>query len=158
MTWTYSGNPLASTKDAVRFELQDTVASRPLMQDEEIDYYLSLYGQLYTGVTMVAAELADLLAGRFASEVSISGDGVTASFDQLQDKYTKLAVSLRERYARTQGVGVAPYVGGIDRFEAPDYTLKPRDFTIGMHDNPEAGDQSVPDATADSVFPDPSCP
>lgn len=43
MSFTYSGDPSASKLDAVRFALGDTDASQPLLQDEEINYLISMY-------------------------------------------------------------------------------------------------------------------
>ena len=41
MTWSYSGNPLSSSVDAVRFYLQDVDEDNAMMSDEEILFLLS---------------------------------------------------------------------------------------------------------------------
>lgn len=38
MSFTYSGNPATSKIDLVRFTLGDTSSTKPLLQDEEINY------------------------------------------------------------------------------------------------------------------------
>lgn len=142
MTWSYT-NPSASPKDEVRYWLQDTVSTRELMQDEEIDFMIERYAVRYGGSNvMVAAYCADTLAGRFASEVSINADGTSIGLNELQQKYTTVAQALRDQYQRESGLGLQPYVGGITRFEAPDFDVKEPVFGVGMDDNFEAGKQN----------------
>lgn len=61
MSWSYSGNPSASTLDQCRFILQDTVEAEPIMQDEEIQYLIDTYGdnenELYYNLFARAATL-----------------------------------------------------------------------------------------------------
>lgn len=44
MSWTYSGNPQNSLLDECRFLVGDTNQSEPIMQDEEIQYIISEFG------------------------------------------------------------------------------------------------------------------
>lgn len=44
MTWSYSGDPSSSLIDEKRFELSDTNADEPIMQNEEIEYLINKYG------------------------------------------------------------------------------------------------------------------
>jgi hypothetical protein len=44
MSWTYSGDPNATQKDALRFLIGDTRENEPIMQDEEIQYLVAMYG------------------------------------------------------------------------------------------------------------------
>ena len=41
MTFTYSGTPSASQRDAIRFLLNDTDSTDVLLQDEEISYLIA---------------------------------------------------------------------------------------------------------------------
>lgn len=43
MTWTYGADPENSNLDAVRLIIGDTDSNNPLLQDEEINYYLTKY-------------------------------------------------------------------------------------------------------------------
>ena len=54
MSFSYSGDPSASTLDAARFLIGDTDADSPIMQDEEIQYIIDTHGN-----------------GKFTSTVSI---------------------------------------------------------------------------------------
>ena len=38
MTWSYSGDPASSDRDAIRFYIGDTDTTLQLLQDEDIDF------------------------------------------------------------------------------------------------------------------------
>lgn len=144
MTWTYSGNPSSTPVDEQRFLVGDVDNDRQLLQNEEIQYWLDKLGPAYgDSPLMSAAYLADTIAARFAAEVSQSGDGVNVAADQLQEKFTTLAVSLREQHARLAGVGAGPYMGINDLTNDP--YQRPGWASLGQHDNPEAGTQDTAD-------------
>lgn len=44
MSWNYSGNPADSKKDQLRFLSGDTNEHEPILQDEEIQYLITEYG------------------------------------------------------------------------------------------------------------------
>lgn len=145
---TYSGDPARGTVDAVRSMLGDTGGDDNatwLLTDAEITYFDSLTDPVFKSPVMTAAVCADIIAGRFAGEVSISADGVSVSGQQLQDKYTQLAASLRQLYKTISAAGGLPLVGGIDAFRIVDRTVAPFNFGVGMHDNRRAGYQTNPD-------------
>lgn len=140
MTWSYSGDPSASPQDEVRFYLGDVDASRPLLTDEAIAFEISRKQALYSSLHPIAADLAERIAASAASYVATSGDGVSISADQLQQKFTALAQSLRDEYTRVAGAGVGPYVGSNDM--TIDQSINNGWAGIGMHDNPAAGNQN----------------
>jgi hypothetical protein len=142
MAWTYSGDPTTNSKDAVRFLLQDTDQAFQLMQDEEIAYVAGVSTPIYGADDFMTASIcADIVASAMAREISISADGVNAGADQLQAKYEQLAKNLRRMRDRIQGVGGVPFVGGVDRFCPPDFSIKALNFGIGFMDNFRAGQQ-----------------
>jgi hypothetical protein len=142
MTWTYDGDPTADDVSAIHYLVGDTDTGRQLIQDEEIQFWINTVGPIYGSNHMTAAYCAESIGARFASEVAISGDGVSVSADQLQTKFDQLATALRAQYARLQGAGAVPYVGGIETFPSYDPNVKAFQFGIGMHDNLAAGDQA----------------
>lgn len=157
MTWTYSGDPSTSELDAVRFALGDTDTSFQLMQNEEINYVIALADPIYSNNFMTASICADLIANSLAREISISADGVTAGADQLQAKFQLLASNLRKMYDRIAGVGAQPFVGGVDVFCPPDFSVKPLVFGKGFTDNLRAGQQNYGDL-GDYVYEYPETP
>jgi hypothetical protein len=140
VTWTYSGDPSTSDKDAVRFDLQDTDASTPLMTDEEIAYLLTTWMPRYDSTVGVAAEAAQRLANRYAGVVDIVADGVRASVSALAANFRQMAADLRATYSRLQSAAEID-IDNLMYGHQLDPGLKPLIFSVGMHDNPEAGQQ-----------------
>lgn len=130
--FSYGGDPSTGGTDEVRFLLHDTDAANPLLQDEEIQYVLDRQQDAYGDPLMAAAICADLIAGRYAGEVSINADGVTYSGDQLQTKYQGLAAALRATFKQLASAGGGPTFG---------QTRRPSSFARGMHDNLWGGNQ-----------------
>ncbi len=141
MTWTYSGDPSSSDKDEVRFLVGDTDTSDQLVSDEEINYALAVWLDLYGTKYWVAAVVAENIAGKFTRETSYSADGVSVNLSELQNKFVERARQLRAAH-HSLLIGGIPDVGGISPYEQLDFMTKPLDFGTGMHDNYEAGSQA----------------
>lgn len=132
MAWNYSGNPASSSKDIVRFLVQDVDAARPLAQDEEIAWALT---EEPSSVYLAAALVAEALAGK-PGVVSSKGVGdLSLAYDP--EFYRQLAVTLRRRVAARWA---APYAGGISK---GDKSRQEQDsdrtgpvFTRGLHEHP----------------------
>ena len=60
MSWSYSGDPASTERDAVRFWVQDTDSAVPLLSDQEIDYLLGMWMPQYGSVIFTAATAATL--------------------------------------------------------------------------------------------------
>lgn len=135
-TWTYSGNPSSSTRDAVRYHLGDTDPGDQQMSDAELDYLITDWSLVSTSARLIAADAAENLANRFSREVTVSGDAVTAQLQELAGNYRALAASLRAQDANRNLAG--PDIG-VDIDSVPDPTVRPLNFAIGMHDNKRAG-------------------
>lgn len=143
MTWSYGGDPAGSDVDEIRFLIGDTDSSRQLMQDEEIQYWLSQLETVYDSPLEVAAFCCDTLAVKFAKEVAQSGDGVNVAAEQLQQKMEEAADRLRTQRGMLQGAGAGPYIGSNDA-ETSANELQGW-AKIGQHDNPRAGSQDLSD-------------
>lgn len=153
MTWSYSGDPGDSTKDAVRFHMQDTDSTDELMTDEEIAYLIDQWYDKYPSPIFVAAMACETLSAKFAREVSVSADGVSVGAQELQTKYSELAASLRDQYK--MGVdGGAPESFGNNWGEEFDQSIKPLSFSVNQFDNPQVGGQNY-GGTSRSAADDP---
>ena len=141
MTFTYSGNPSNSPLDEVRFYIQDTNTSDQLLSDEEINYLIAKWYPVYVSFILVAANACDIISSKFAREVTYSADGISVGANELQQKYTLLAKSLRDQYKMEQSPGGAPDVGGIMYGEEFDPSIIPLTWSKGMNDNYRAGRQ-----------------
>ena len=140
MTFTYSGDPALSARDAVRFYSQDTDVNDPFLSDEEIDFLISSWEHLTDSPVYIAAVACDNIAAKFTREISYGADGVSVNASELQTKYQNLAASLREAY-KAYSITGGPDVGGVLVGEVYDASIKPLTFAKGMHDNIAAGQQ-----------------
>lgn len=105
--WTYSGDPAASNKDAVRFLSGDTSTGSQKLTDSEIAWALS---QESDDTYRAAALTLDALASKKSDEADMSVGDLSIKASQKADSYTKKAKSLR---ALSIGRGVSIFAGGI---------------------------------------------
>ena len=112
MTWTYSGNPDDSTKDAVRFLTGDTDASDELVSDEEIRWTEKqagdgeIYAAAWRVMLSIAAKfsrLADQTVGELKVSLSQKAKGAMGQANEL-----------KALLAREDNVPV-PTAGGLSR-------------------------------------------
>lgn len=91
MTWTYSGNPASSDRDAVRFLVGDTDTTDQLITDEEIAYLLSVYSEAPNAAVGAARSIAAKFA-RFSDQARTVGNlSLSESFSQKSEQYHHLA-------------------------------------------------------------------
>lgn len=136
MTWTYSGDPSASPKDAVRFLLGDTDSTFTLtLSDSEIAFLLTSWD---SDTYDAAAAGAEQLAGQFAKEVQYASDDVTFGGDDLQAHYMMLAQQIRTLKKRL-GRLAAPFDGSA---WCQDWSERVDKIRIGITDNRRDGANS----------------
>lgn len=137
MTWEYSGDPTTSTKDEVRFLMQDTDDADHLVEDEEIDYLLSAYGS----PLLAAANGLQTLGNRYARQVTKAVGDLRIELSERAAQFREAAAGLFQQAggSAVNVPGVAPWVGGLSIQEKTDADadedLVRSDFWIGMHDN-----------------------
>ena len=106
MAWTYS--PIcAESKDKVRLLIGDTNENNQLLEDEEIDLFLTLASQ---NVNRAAATAARGLAAKFSSSAPKQVGDLRIGYMDRSRGYIDLARALD---AQADRAPVAPYVGGI---------------------------------------------
>lgn len=134
-TYSYSGDPASSNKDAVRFWVQDTGAPWKT-SDEEINFVVSKFTNSMLAAAQVARALAALYAGKPSKQV---GD-FHLSWGELTKNYQALAKSLQ---SQGQTFGLEPYSGGTSKADIeqvaqnPDRPKPP--FRRNQFDNPQTG-------------------
>jgi len=132
MTWTYSGDPSDSTRDAVRFLVGDTDTTDQLITDEEIDYIVTTHGTLNRS----SSEAARSIAAKFARLMNRSIGGLSADFSQKYTHYMELADAL---LTNEEAFPVAPFISGFSRTAKETRELdSDRESTFsrkGVHDN-----------------------
>lgn len=141
--WTYSGNPASSLRDEVRFLVQDTEESLPLISNAELDYLITYWMPRYESSYWVAAEAAQIISRKFAGMVSISADGVSVSVGDLSSKYSELSKSLRRSHQDALSVGGEVDLTNLMLGSELDTSIAPLNFAVGGMDNPWAGHQAI---------------
>lgn len=134
MTWTYSGNPSSTNRDAIRFLIGDTDNTDQLVTDEEIAYALAQEGSAY----IAAARICRSVASKFARYMDQSVGDLSISYSQRYTQFTALADRLESDGSSRLGV---PFAGGISVAAKEAVTddsdrIQPA-IKIGVQDNPE---------------------
>lgn len=122
MSFSYSGNPMDSLLDEARFIIGDTDESKPIMQDEEIQYILDTYCVNGLIANTTKYQLFNRAATLFARDIKRSLG------PQSEDPTGRLAF-YREQAEYYKNI-VA--VGGVS---VPKYAY-PKTFRKGMMSNP----------------------
>jgi len=131
MTFTWTGDPSASTVEKIRAEIGDTDSTNALFTDEWIEYVYSIEHTVLNS----AARLCEQLATKYSGDVNRAMGPLRVDLSDKAKFYAQRAKELRNR-----GMGFAePYAGGIseakeDIFEA-DSDIKQPIFSKGMMDN-----------------------
>lgn len=114
---TYSGNPLASPSDEVRFLVGDTDANNFQLSDDEVAYCLTLvYGAAppavwpATGNYLPAAYAADGIVAKLKMLVDESVGDLRVGYSAAQRQFQQVANRMRSRAALA---GVPVYCGGL---------------------------------------------
>lgn len=130
MSFSYSGNPGQSALDAVRFNVGDTDARRPQLQDGEVLYCLEQAGGDIQAASITACEAIIAQLSRLCDQ---SVGSVSKSFSQLLGNYKEVLGNLRRIASSSGGI---PIIGGISHaanalpYHNPDY-VRPQ-FTTRM--------------------------
>lgn len=140
--FSYSGDPASSTRDEVRFLIQDTDSTCPLLTDLELEYVLDKWMPLYNSVLFVASIAASSIARKWAKVVNVSDSGTSAATGDLQARYTLMAEQLRQEYMAEGDVGGLVNLENILADTTWDPTIEPLQTSIGLDDNPRAGQQN----------------
>lgn len=135
MTWTYTASPLTVPRDAARLEIGDTVAADPLLQDSEIDYYLTQEPTLQ----LACAKCCEAIAALYSRLADSTIDKVSQSMSQKSAQYRKRAIELRRQ------VPMTPTFGGISH-AAKDAVSQDADAVQPVF---EKGADDIPGAPTD---------
>ena len=138
MKFSYTGNPLTSTIDAVRLEIGDTLANQHEVEDEEILYAYSKEGT----VVKAAARIAEMLAARYAKREDFRAGGIQSVKTTMSAKFATMARRLRARGVRA-GSFIAPSTSVAAKQETEtDTDSPPHAFKRGLHDNPDVDEDT----------------
>lgn len=132
MAFTYSGDPSNSTRDELRFLIQDTDQTDFAFQDGELDYFLLGSGDNPFSAAIRAIET---LIAKYSKLVDEKVGQVSKSYSQLVDHYKALLATLQRRVAIDDAL---PFAGGISEsqkdVQEDDHDRVDPFFTRDMHD------------------------
>jgi hypothetical protein len=142
MTFTYI-DPTNSNRDKVRFLIQDTDSTNPHMTDEEVNWLISEWADVYDA----ASAAADILAGSYAHKANYSksvGDlTLSETFSTQSERFQALATTLRlsrmRRYTPRWVASADALQSTADRVVDTYNT----DSHLGQFDNPRGSSEGT---------------
>lgn len=142
-TWTYSGDPRSSPRDAVRFLIRDTDEADQHLSDEEIAYLLQTSGSNVMQAAVLGADrLAATYASKSASGISqktVGALSISYSYADAASSFREVGLELRRQAALGIGFAWAPYSGGISKADKAanesDSDWDQPAFRLGMHES-----------------------
>jgi hypothetical protein len=138
MTFTYSGDPTTSTRNKVRFLLNDTASTDVLFSDEELDYLITEWG---TNVYEICRAACEVLVSRFtrladSTSKSVGDISVSESYSAKSKQYQDLANSFLARKLRKSPPTIFAKTDALKSTDDRTTTDFNTDFVIGQMDNP----------------------
>lgn len=148
MSWSYQ-DTMPRDIDKVRFYVGDTVASDPLLTDQEIEFALAEGGSVRSAAVLCAnkkaaewARLADLKEGQLSISYSQRSKQMMALADTIQESSAFVDPALP-----TAG---AIFVADKEDTEADTTLVKPA-FTVNMLDNEYVGALDIGQTTTEET-------
>lgn len=135
MTWTYSGNPGASTLDEVRFLIQDTNTDDQLLSDEEIEYLIDVYGDPYSAAVAAVVSLIGKASRSVEESKKVADLSLTRKSGERLQQWEALKRHLEaERFRRTPA---APVVNPNALLPTDEAKVEGEgtDYVVGQMDN-----------------------
>ena len=140
MTFTYSGDPTTSTRNKVRFLINDTTATDVLFSDEELDYLITEWG---TNVYEISRAACETLVSRFSrladsTSKSVGDISVSESYTAKSKQYQDLANSFLDRKLRKAPPTMWAKTDALKSTDDKTTSDFNTDFVVGQMDNPNS--------------------
>ena len=133
MAFTYV-DPTSGDRDKVRFLIQDTDSTDAHLQDAEVNYLISVWGNVYAA----AAYAAEAIAAKYSHKTNYSrsiGDlSISESYAESATQFRELARTIRTQeldlFPPTTKINASAIIATADKL----VTTYKTDFYTGMHD------------------------
>ena len=133
MAFTYV-DPTSGDRDKVRFLIQDTDSTDPHLQDAEINYLVSVWGNVYRAAAYAAEAIAAQYSHKTNYSRSIGDLSISESYSESATQFRELAKTLREQeldlFPPTAKINASAIIATADKL----VTTYKTDFYTGMHD------------------------
>lgn len=136
MTWTYAGDPSASTLAALRFLIGDTITGDQQLSDEEINYVSTQF----TDNNLAAAELCEAIAAKYARQVDTTNGDLRLGAQARFKHYTDLALKYRNKGSKLAIMWAGGRLLSEKETASEDTSIVQPSFYRGMDDFPGNGD------------------
>lgn len=138
MTFTYSGDPSTSTRNAVRFLINDTDSTDVLFSDEELNYLVAEWG---TNVYEISRACCETLVSKFnrladSTSKSVGDISVSETYTAKAGQYQDLANSFLARKMRKAPPSMKANLESLKSTNDRIITDYNTDFYTGIQDNP----------------------
>lgn len=133
MAFTYV-DPTSGDRDKVRFLIQDTDSTDPHLQDAEVNYLISVWGNVYAAATYAAEAIATQYAHKTNYSRSIGDLSISESHATSAQEFRELANRLRAQeldlFPPTTKINASAIIATADKLVQTYKT----DFYTGIHD------------------------
>jgi hypothetical protein len=134
MSYTYTGDPVNNTTDAIRLEIGDMQVNQMELADEEIQYALTREGTVYKA----CARCCEMLAAKYAKKDGFRGGTIQSEKTTVSGKYRTMAKLFRARGTRP-GSFVIPSISQSAKDDNKQNSDAPSpSFYRGIQKNPDA--------------------
>jgi hypothetical protein len=135
MTFTYNQRPGTTQLETVRFHIQDTDAPTHFLEDEEINYLISVFG---TNVDAVCAECCEIMASRYAKKQEASISNYNMKLDNVYNKLMDRANDFRKNSITVDSFRVPSLSVASKASQEANTDNVPSSFKRDLMDNPFA--------------------
>jgi hypothetical protein len=133
MAFTYV-DPTSGTRDEIRFLIQDTDSTDQHLQDAEINYLYTKWGNVYAAAAYAAEAIAAQYAHKTNYSRSIGDLSISESYATSATEFRELAKSLKAQeldlFPPSVKVNASAIIATADKL----VTTYKTDFYTGMHD------------------------
>jgi hypothetical protein len=126
MTWSYSGNPNTTDRDAVRFLIGDTDYDDQLLSDEELAFVLTDEPDVRRAASRAAEAVAAKFARRADSSKSVGDLSLSESWSQRAAQFMELA----SRLLAQANLAVHPRAVAAERALGAEFEIGEMDWFI----------------------------
>ena len=136
MTWSYSGDPSTSGRDAVRFLIGDTIKKDPLVQNEEITATIATNPNL----GLAGAFILDALSAKFSRFPTTRVGDISVSGNQRAQEFAARAKELRKKARKSARIFFGGTSISVNRGFHQDVDTRQPQIRVGQDDNPRGPD------------------
>lgn len=135
MSWSYSGDPGASTLDLVRFLIQDTDTNDQLLSDEEILYLIGVWSDPYAAAIGCVSSLIAKASRGLEESKSVADLSITRRNGSRLQQWQALLKQLEAERFRLSPAAPVANEAALNPTHIVEVEGEGTDFVVGQMDN-----------------------